>query len=123
MRVLVAEDDRQMSDLICAILQSAGHNPVPVFDGASAMMAAVKNPQPDLILLDLAMPAGTGQITLSKLKQSAKTSLIPVIVVSAAKDALTRTQIFALGAATFIEKPITPDSLLAAVEAFGSQDD
>ena len=53
MRVLVAEDDRQMFELPCAMLQGAGHR---------------------------AMPAGDGQATLAKLKQSSKTAQIPVIV-------------------------------------------
>lgn len=46
MRVLVAEDDRAMSQLLCGLLQAAGHRPLPVHDGASAMMAAMRSPAP-----------------------------------------------------------------------------
>lgn len=46
MRVLVAEDDRAMSQLLCTLLMSVGHQPVPVYDGASAMMAAMRSPAP-----------------------------------------------------------------------------
>ncbi len=119
MRVLVAEDDRSMSQLLCAMLQGAGHQAVPAFDGASAMMAAMRTPAPDLIVLDLSMPAGTGQATLTKLKQAARTALIPVIVVSATRDQATQDQVRALGAAAFLEKPVSPDNFIAAVEAFG----
>ena len=119
MRVLIAEDDRQMSELLCAIVRSAGHKPAPAFDGASALMAAMRAPQPDLIILDLNMPAGTGQVTLSKLKASSRTTQIPVIVVSATKDQATRDEVRTLGAETFLEKPVSPDNLIAAIEAFG----
>lgn len=121
MRVLVAEDDRAMSQLLCAMLQSAGHQAVPAFDGASALMAAMRTPAPDLIVLDLAMPAGDGPTTLGKLKMAAKTSLIPVLVVSATKDEATKTAVRGLGAAAYLEKPVTADTFIAAVEAFGRE--
>jgi DNA-binding response OmpR family regulator len=119
MRVLVADDDRQMSQLLCGILQGAGHQPVPAYDGASTMMAAMRAPVPELIVLDLQMPAGDGQTTLTKLKQSSKTALIPVLVVSATKDPATRDKVRTLGAAAFLEKPVSPDTFIDAVEAFG----
>lgn len=108
-----------MSQLLCAMLRSAGHQATPAFDGASAMMAAMRTPLPDLIVLDLSMPAGTGQTTLAKLKQSSRTTQIPVVVVSASKDEATREEVLALGAAEFLEKPVSPDNFIAAVEAFG----
>ena len=119
MRVLVAVDDRQMSTLLCAMLHSAGHRAMPAYDGASAMMAAMRAPVPDLIVLDLQMPAGDGPTTLAKLKQSSKTALIPVIVVSATKDPAVQQAMKEKGAITFLEKPVNPDNFIAAVEAFG----
>jgi DNA-binding response OmpR family regulator len=121
MRVLVADDDRQMSQLLCAMIVSAGHQAFPAFDGASTTMAAMRNPPPDLIVLDLSMPVGTGQTTLAKLKQSSKTALIPVLVVSASKDDATREEVRKLGAASFLAKPVNPDNFIAAIEAFGPQ--
>jgi DNA-binding response OmpR family regulator len=120
MRVLVADDDRQMSQLLCAMLRSAGHNATPVFDGASTLMAAMRTPAPDLIVLDLAMPAGTGQETLTKLKRSSRTNQIPVLVVSASRDPRAHDDVLALGANAYLEKPVSPDNFIAAVEAFGS---
>ncbi len=120
MRVLVAEDDRAMSQLLCAMLQSAGHRAMPAFDGASAMMAAMRVPPPDLIVLDLQMPAGDGPTTLKKLKASAKTSLIPVLVVTGSKDPNARDSVRTLGAAAYLEKPVSADTFIDAVEAFGT---
>ncbi len=110
-----------MSQLLCAMLLSAGHQAVPAYDGASALMAAMRAPAPDLIVLDLGMPAGSGQTTLTNLKQSARTALIPVIVVTASKDQATQEQVRALGASAFLVKPVNPDNFIAAIEAFGPQ--
>ncbi|MDH5234012.1 MAG: response regulator [Gemmatimonadota bacterium] len=119
MRILIADDDRQMSELCCAIVRDAGHTPIPSFDGASALMAAMRAPQPDLIILDLKMRAGTGQTTLGKLKASSRTTMIPVIIVAAMKDQARQDEVKALGATAFLEMPITPATLVAAIEARG----
>lgn len=120
MRVLVAEDDRQMSQLLCTILNSAGHRPITAYDGATTLMTAMRAPVPDLIVLDLGLPAGTGQLTLANLRQSSRTALIPVLVVSASSDQATEEQVRALGATAFLAKPVTPESFLSAVEAAGA---
>lgn len=96
---------------------SAGHKPVPVFDGASAMMAVMRAPQPDLILLDMRMPAGDGQTTLTKLKAAAKSAAIPVIVLTAVPESEIKLTVLSLGAAAFLQKPFEPEQLLAAVDA------
>lgn len=117
MRVLVADDDRQFSTLACQMLMAAGHQAFPAFDGASTMMAAIRTPAPDIILLDLQMPAGDGTTTLTKLKQSAKTAMIPVLVVSATSDAAMQDRVRMMGAAGFLAKPLDPDTFIDAVEA------
>jgi DNA-binding response OmpR family regulator len=118
MRILVAEDDRPMSQLICTLLRSAGHQPMQAFDGASTLMAAMRIPMPELIVLDLQMPAGDGPTTLTKLRQSSKTALIPVVAISASTDPKQHAEIRALGASTFLQKPLDPDTFIDAVEAF-----
>ena len=119
MRILVADDDRQFSTLACQMLMAAGHQAFPAFDGASALMAAMRTPAPDLIVLDLQMPAGDGTTTLTKLKQSSKTAMIPVVVVSATTDTAMHDKVRMIGAAGFLAKPINPDTFIDAVEAFG----
>lgn len=123
MRILVAEDDRAMSQFICAMLRAAGHQPMPAFDGASTLMAAMRVPAPELIVLDLHLPAGDGPVTLTKLRQSSKTALIPVIAISSDADPANHQEIRSLGAATFLMKPLDPDTFIDAVEAFARPDD
>src|SRR3981189_58232 len=87
MRILVADDDRVMSQLICAVVREAGHMPIPAFDAMQTVMFAMHSPAPALIILDISMPGGTGLEALLKLKRSARTSEIPVVVLSGSSDA------------------------------------
>ena len=115
MRILVADDDRELSKLICTLLAGAGHQAFPAFDGASTMMAAMRVPQPNLIILDVRMPAGDGQLTLTKLKQAGKTAAIPVLVLTAVDDPTVREEMMGKGAIAFMQKPFEPEDLLATV--------
>lgn len=112
MRVLIADDDRLLSQLLGEIVRSAGHDVVPAFDAMQTLMYAMRAPQPDLILLDLNMPGGTGKDALRKLKMSAKTAHIPVVVVSGTTDQATRDEVAGLGAAAFVPKPVDPEAVL-----------
>jgi DNA-binding response OmpR family regulator len=115
MRILVADDDMVMSQLICAIVREAGHEPMPAFDAMQTVMFAMRSPAPALIILDISMPGGTGVEALRKLKRSAKTSMIPVVVLSGSTDAGMPAQVKALGAVDYLPKPIEPESLLAVL--------
>ena len=68
LRVLVADDDKMLSQMLCSVLRQAGHKPTPAFDSVQALMNAMRQPVPDLVLLDIAMPGGSGLDMLSKLK-------------------------------------------------------
>ena len=116
MRILVADDDRLMSELICAVVREAGHTPVPAFDAMQTLMFAIRPPLPGLIILDINMPGGTGLEALRKLKLSARTSPIPVIVLSGSTELDMPQQVKGLGADEFLSKPINPDVLMLAIQ-------
>ena len=116
MRILVADDDRLMSELVCAVVREAGHQPVPAFDAMQTLMFAIRPPLPGLIILDINMPGGTGLEALRKLKMSARTSPIPVIVLSGSNELGMPQQVKSLGADEFLAKPIIPEVLLLAIE-------
>jgi CheY-like chemotaxis protein len=116
MRIVVADDDRMMSQLICTIVREAGHTPVPAFDAMQAMMFAIRPPIPALIVLDINMPGGTGLEALKKLKLSARTADIPVVVLTGSDEADMPAQVKALGAADFLAKPIDPEQLKGAIQ-------
>ena len=114
MKVLVADDDRVWVEVLGTAFRKKGFEVLPAFDGMQTMMAAMQG-MPDLIVLDVQMPGGTGLDTLRRLKMSTKTSPIPVIVVSGAADPNMPRTVTQLGAAQFVRKPTTVDDVMAAV--------
>jgi DNA-binding response OmpR family regulator len=117
MKVLLADDDRLLTQLLSSRLRAKGAEVIVAHDAMQAFMNAVRA-QPDVIVLDIQMPGGTGLEALKKLKVSVKTSGIPVVVVSGSVEPQASVMIKELGAAEFLLKPVDPDVLydvLAAV--------
>jgi CheY-like chemotaxis protein len=115
-KILVADDDRVLSQLVCAVVRQAGHTPIAAFDAMQALMFAIRPPIPALIILDINMPGGTGLEALKKLKLSARTAPIPVVVLTGSEEADMPDQVKALGATEFVAKPIDPDALTAVIQ-------
>ena len=116
MNILVADDDKVMSAMLCGVLKDAGHMCIPAFDSMQVMMNAMRQ-KLDLVLLDINMPGGTGMDVLKRLKNSTKTNLIPVVVITGSTDTALPEQAKALGAVQFLSKPVDPEMLLQAVLA------
>ena len=115
MKIIVADDDRVLSLMICGVLRQGGHKPIPAFDAMQALMFAMREPLPDVVLLDINMPGGTGIQALTKLKVNSKTAHIPVVVISGSSDPATAEHVVKLGAARFLSKPVDPELLLQTV--------
>ncbi len=111
MNIIVADDDKVLSQMICGILRENGHKPSPAFDAMQVMMFAMRQ-SPDLVLLDISMPGGTGLDVLRKLKTNSKTANVPVIVITGSTDQKLPDEVLKLGASkVFLSKPIpTPTS-------------
>lgn len=109
-KILIAEDDRSINQLIAMNLQLVGHTYTQVYNGRDAVTAAFEDPV-DLILLDVMLPEMDG---FEVIKQVPFT---PVIFITA-KDGLThRLNGLALGADDYIAKPFNTSELLARIEA------
>ena len=105
MKVLIADDDKDLCQLLSAVLRSQGHEVIFAFDAAQALSVARTN-TPDVIVLDINMPGGTGTGALEKLKINMKTSMIPVLVITASTDEQHSTSMKQMGAAEFMRKPL-----------------
>ena len=114
MNIIVADDDKVLSKMICGVLNEAGHITLPAYDSMQTMMFVMKQ-QPDLVLLDINMPGGTGVDVLRKLKMSTKTKAVPVIIITGSTDQKLPDEVLKLGATHFLPKPIDPDVLLQTV--------
>jgi DNA-binding response OmpR family regulator len=112
--VLVAEDERDIRELIVFTLQIAGLRVVDVPNGEEAIKKAIAM-VPDLILMDVRMPKVTGYEACKSLKKEEKTKDIPIIFLSA-KGQETEISIgLELGAEEYFLKPFAPDELIRQV--------
>jgi len=118
MNIIVADDDKVLSQMICGILRENGHKPSAAFDAMQVMMFAMRQ-SPDLVLLDISMPGGTGLDVLRKLKTNSKTANVPVIIITGSTDQKLPDEVLKLGASKFLSKPIDPDVLMEAVKSVG----
>lgn len=114
MNVLIADDDKTFALLLGAELRSLGWRVTIASDAMQAVMFAVRSPQ-HAIVLDVQMPGGTGFDALKKLKKSAKTKSIPVVIVSVSSDPSIETTFLELGASAFFRKPVAADALDGAL--------
>ncbi|MFZ5872281.1 MAG: response regulator transcription factor [Actinomycetota bacterium] len=115
-RVLVADDDRDIRDLIVFKLQQAGFVVDSAGDGLEALDLA-RSTRPDLLLLDVMMPGLSGVDVTRELRADPATARTPVILLTArAQEADVETG-FATGADDYVVKPFSPRELLSRVQA------
>ncbi|MEO8138217.1 MAG: response regulator [Gemmatimonadota bacterium] len=108
--ILLADDDLVTLRLLTATLHHEGYRVVTAMDAMQAVMVAHRS-APDAILLDVMMPGGSGLEVLKRLKASSDTQQIPVIVMSSSPDVTLPAQTVALGAESFLPKPVNPVQL------------
>ena len=114
-KVLVAEDERDIRDLIVIALQYGGIEVVAAKDGVEALDKA-RNEVFDLILMDVRMPRMTGFEACDQLKASPETKDIPVVFLSAKGQETEVNQGIASGAEDYILKPFAPDQLIQQIK-------
>jgi DNA-binding NtrC family response regulator len=112
--ILVVDDELGIRDLLSEILNDEGHS-VEVAENAAQARAARLRDRPDLVLLDIWMPDTDG-VTLLKEWSSTGALTMPVIMMSGHATIDTAVEATKIGALAFLEKPITLQKLLKAVE-------
>ena len=113
-KILVAEDERDIRDLVSFTLRFAGHEVVAVGNGEEALKAAHQE-MPDLILMDVRMPRMTGYEACQKMKADPQVAKIPVVFLSAkGQEAEIRTGMES-GAEEYLLKPFAPAELTERV--------
>ncbi len=110
--ILVVEDDKEINQLLCKMLQSKGYQTVGVTDGLSALQK-VEEHSFELVLLDLMLPYKSGDEFLAEFRRR---SDIPVIVISAKSTVQSKVDLLHLGADDYITKPFDLSEVLARVE-------
>jgi two-component system, OmpR family, alkaline phosphatase synthesis response regulator PhoP len=115
-RILVVEDDRDISELICYNLKREGYDMSAVFSGDKALEYALKI-KPDLVILDLMLPEVDGLEICRQLKQEQLLKNIPIIILTAKSEEADVVVGLQMGADDYIAKPFSPRVLVARVKA------
>ena len=112
--VLVVDDNQQNLELLQAYLEDVDCRTVPAYDGLEALEIIGKN-APDLILLDVMMPKMSGFEVCKRIKNTPKTSDIPVIMVTALNEFGDIERAIDCGTDDFLSKPVNKLELLTRV--------
>ena len=113
-RILVADDDRDILELVVFKLTQAGYEVVAVADGVAALAAIEANP-PRLAILDVMMPGLSGIDVLRKLRANEATKDLDVILLTARSRDSDIDAGFVTGASDYVIKPFSPRELLHRV--------
>jgi len=113
-KILIIEDDPVARADLQARLEANDYIVARAADAASAM-TVVNRERPDLILLDLGLPAGDGFLVLERLRKIKSLAAIPVLVITGRSDAETRKRVEGMGVPPLLVKPVQTEALLAAI--------
>lgn len=114
--ILVVDDERNLSQMLCMLLQTRGYA-VDIAATAKESLEKVLSSEFDLIILDLILPDLDGFEVCRRLKESKKTAHIPIIMVSAHSLYEDKVEALYLGADDFVAKPCEHEELFARMEA------
>lgn len=115
-KILIAEDERDIRDLVAFTLRFAGHEVVTAANGEEAVQLTPKE-NPDLILMDVRMPRMTGYDACRIIKADPKLKDIPIVFLSAKGQESEIQTGLEVGAEEYLLKPFAPDQLTERVKA------
>jgi len=114
-RILIIEDEPDITELIKSRVESAGYKTIAAYDGIEGLEMAKKE-LPDLILLDILMPRMDGLTVAFRLRKMEETKSIPIIIVSVTKGPDEAGIAKKIGVDDYIYKPLDAEELLGKIE-------
>ncbi|MGY3915834.1 phosphate regulon transcriptional regulator PhoB [Aeromonas australiensis] len=115
-RILVVEDEAPIREMLCFVLEQKGYETIEAEDYADGL-TKVREPYPELIVLDWMMPGGSGIQFIKQLKQDEVTRQIPVVMLTARGEEEDKVRGLEAGADDYITKPFSPKELTARLHA------
>ncbi|MDZ4287742.1 MAG: response regulator transcription factor [Prosthecobacter sp.] len=115
-KILVVDDEPDISDLISLHLMREGHECVCVTNGLQVMTAVLEH-QPDLIVLDLMLPGQDGMTVFRRLRADSRTRGVPVVMLTAKAQVSDKINGLELGADDYLTKPFSPRELSLRISA------
>jgi CheY-like chemotaxis protein len=114
--VLLVDDDNTILLGTGVRLKSMGYTVYTAKDAVSAVSAVRKN-EPDVVVLDISLPAGDGFLVAGRLQSLVGSAATPIIFITASEDPALRERAKKLGAVGFLKKPFDATSLADAIES------
>lgn len=114
-KILIVDDNEDVSRGLRILFRSHDYVTVLAGDAVTAISQA-KSENPDLIVLDLGLPAGDGYLVMERLGNIDALASIPVIVFTAREEESHRERALEAGAKAFFQKPVDPAELLSAIQ-------
>ncbi len=114
-KILIAEDDTDISRLLSRILEAQGYQALQAFSGTEAL-SLIERGEPDLLLLDLMLPGLSGEELLRKLREERHYGF-PVLILSAKSALGDKVALLKNGADDYITKPFEPEEVIARIQA------
>ncbi|MDO4432265.1 MAG: response regulator transcription factor [Aerococcaceae bacterium] len=115
MRVLIAEDDRDIAELLTIYLMNEGYQVENAYDGEEALQRINEEGNFDLMLLDVMMPKVDGFTVVEKVRKN--NNPMPIIILSARTNDTDKIRGFLLGADDYVSKPFNPVEVIARIKA------
>ncbi len=119
-RILLIEDDRDMANVLSLRLKNEGFDITIAVDGYIGLKIAHQE-RPELIILDLMLPAGGGLATLKNLRISTHTQKIPVLVLTASMDEAQKQRVLDVGVSAYLQKPYDAQELISTIQGIINQ--
>ena len=113
-KILVAEDDKALNELVCSMLTADGFEAVPCYDGAAALRATEEQSF-DMLISDIMMPEMDGFALAERVRRA--DSHIPILFMTALDDKLSKQRGFNAGIDDYVVKPFDADILILRVRA------
>ncbi len=115
-RIIYAEDDELVGELVQATLIDAGHAVGVVGNGRDALQV-VQQRRPDLVILDISMPEMTGSQVLDAIRLDPALYDLPVLMLTGRRSQIEEDIALKAGATEYLRKPFDPDQLVVTVDA------
>jgi len=115
-KILIVDDEEVLVETLVYNLEQAGYQVITAAEGRSALEAA-RRELPDVILLDLMLPGMDGLQVCQQLRREERTSLIPILILTARGDEIDRVVGLEMGADDYVTKPFGRREVLARVRA------
>lgn len=114
-RILIVDDDMAVVQALSVRLTAHHYTVIAVYDALYAVQKAFEE-KPDLILLDIKMPAGGGFSVFERVRLLGRTSTIPVVFLTASDDENLKKKALEMGAKGFIKKPFDGEQVAATIK-------